>query len=1053
MAIKVTLKNFLAGIQGSSTDDAPRGLYGVADAQDVIVNKDGRIVPIPPVITRDDIHLLDTDKFLSFNWRGKEYHLVYDTLLKRKFLPPGASPTPLLSRINTVHTNLATVTTNPFRTSAEITDTSSATDSTRLATALREVLNIKIKTKEYWNTRYLPQYTFVFPAGRETIPNYTDARPASTGGLRFFTSAPSYVSLYRNGSSDGEATPAQAYTNLINASDTMFVDDRQDTYLWNRFIIYDEDFRVVCCTVVRPTLVEEDSGEERLSGANIFTEVILRNSQVSSLAWAAGRKNAYGISDDVYRVATHDDRVIFYSPSGRIPTLYWGGGNSVWDLRCVYHRHSVIPERYGSYMTEVEIESLSPDIRDGDAPFWGGFTLSYSSVLDALDVTDSSRYTTLLEEANGLDHNVSLEDFKEAVGNLRGDWDNLLSRTPDGFVSYFDSSSNSHRYVENSPWFGRDIRFDVTEVLAPGPAELAVYELSEGVYDSPFIINQRLDPFVVEEDVARAARSFTYRYFYLPPIYAIGGDERINDSGFPSFDPFPQFYGQIIIRLRERNFYFTPEGGSGTDYRGFGWDLVGYNDDNIGDTIREDQTLGANTIVIPNPDVRLGGARPENTRKYGKGGFLNYSGVVLYVAGNALGCAPTSGSRFVSNSLNQFGLTGTEPKSFFWGFAVRASGQGDTNQGEDLLLRTVPINFVGNTRVNQGVSAYVQNSRYGRLFVQGVIGFRPQDHFRASHFAKGRWLLGGTRELPHLLKATGLQNLWDFQGRDFFRTSLRPNADRSIETILNTAGEDIIRWMGEKENNFIIGLNHGIVSFEGLQRGEVANSGEYTQGMPRTSVAPVNVFFNTYLLSSDFKTIYFWRSDRNYETFRVHNVSAPISRNATENGEELYINAIHPGHEGGILVADTHRGAYFAFIRHSNDHLAWTRIGDDIPHNGSFEGGIYRYRAGNQLKEINFNSTEVVTDESRIPYIELHPPGFYVRESDDELIVESNNMSYKNGEVVYTGGEVWILNERGGKVRKLGKTGRFSNADASTDSLRLGLVGKVSIASITVIVG
>ena len=136
-----------------------------------------------------------------------------------------------------------------------------------------------------------------------------------------------------------------------------------DTYLWTRFLLFDDKFELVCGSVTRPVLVDDDyPGVDSTFPTQGY---INDEGRPQYLRDFASSRAGYGVDNEEYKASVGADRVILFSDSGTLPVISIEGlpealvyGNYAWavDMRCLYHFETVRSVACNSWMTPSEMD-------------------------------------------------------------------------------------------------------------------------------------------------------------------------------------------------------------------------------------------------------------------------------------------------------------------------------------------------------------------------------------------------------------------------------------------------------------------------------------------------------------------------------------------------------------------------------------------------------------------------------------------------------------------------------------------------------------------------
>ena len=296
MARDIVINDFSGGMTGEQGQFAAKDNTYVKDIQNGIVNRGGTISPRPG-IEELDINLLPHDKMLPFRFKGKDYFLVYDTLLKRRWTDVPAEFTAL--RTLTDGTNFG------------------YHDMYRFSSNQRSGISSQLEfISRYHGTAMSSIIRFDHPSDPTDLDTYFTASTEAAAEIAFNDALPS-----------------------------VGIDYAHDSFFWQRMVIFDDQGMPVCYGVKRVFYMDEDSGHEQLTPMDSLASLFTVNANSSLNFNSTGedlevlRMAHWGGSDITYDAAVSHDYVIFTSPSGKLPPLVWRPTESWFleDLRTVYH--------------------------------------------------------------------------------------------------------------------------------------------------------------------------------------------------------------------------------------------------------------------------------------------------------------------------------------------------------------------------------------------------------------------------------------------------------------------------------------------------------------------------------------------------------------------------------------------------------------------------------------------------------------------------------------------------------------------------------------------
>ena len=425
--VSAHINNFRQGITGKVGQHSFDAGTSLQDAENVRIERNGQIVPLPGSVEAEQgITVLPADKILAFRWNGETFVIVYDTLLKRKFVSFEEGTDEYLrhqshymdftvnnvrmekfdafrlgplARATNAFTNYgddAGVDTNPRLGSSNAVDdggiyTNSGgfippplaskasgnivTDVTRLnLLAPQEELEryrVPFNTLPFGLPGFLDTYspeqeqlyayyialrnymlTVNWAIANETTQVMSSFDP-DEAGLRerdveryresFYRSQvmhPYTNSLFKSiadlSFSRTRLRKTRHNATLDSMSNTKYpslqkvhIDLFNDSFWYQRFLIYNSKGELVSSRVYRPNIVDEDSGEERKDYDLPFVKPYTQNPFVREQGlfsldedWSDIRNKAWGTNDETYDISQGADNVTLFNKDGVLPLLY-----------------------------------------------------------------------------------------------------------------------------------------------------------------------------------------------------------------------------------------------------------------------------------------------------------------------------------------------------------------------------------------------------------------------------------------------------------------------------------------------------------------------------------------------------------------------------------------------------------------------------------------------------------------------------------------------------------------------------------------------------------
>ena len=955
MKVKVVQNDFSGGVTGKTGQYKDKNLNTIQNSRNVISGRSKSLRTIPGV-TELPLNILPTDKYLNFTFKGRIYHVVYDTLCKSRWIPQ--------SRIDPLKGDSLTL-------------GSLSGDS-----VLRDAMNSRSK--------YLgltPTFRFQDGVLNNTPPRLvgSDIGPtvgtgpgSNTGQFNFLRRCrpsnmwgiperiASSMSLYdtndlflQPGRRDIDVDEALIrhnqflltwYQYNVTLGPTHYmVDDlvhgarltdfkygsktwaelwnasfaRQDsTYLYTRFLVYDDSFRLISKTINRPRYVNEDSGEEEFGDTNETWEENLypqdSEYEVTSLTNDDGRTSNYsmysgdlnkartelfGNTSSIYVPAVGADNVVLYSPDGNLPPLILNIDSDALtadptDMRVFYHRELFGGVKLHSYVSKDEVESIK------SGTFFrslSGFTVDtsrFTGVIEGetLHTQDTIRFRIPTLGWRGLPRDVNNKIFS----NNRSPFFNPgLTR-----IQYFQGirSPESDNRLLRIP----DFRYSIGTSRTPGDVTKLMNSEGDDILAFEMLLGgtrlAALNTVDVDKDNA----------VYNLPI----------DAGF-------RVVGSPFNNILRENVQ------SG---RSFGPKTINHKMQNIW-FIRSGSDEG---LTIP-PDSPILRSTVHIT------GTGTTGDPIVLVRGLTL---------FFSNPFDA---------------AVARFSYGDTGNGVGVI--TYHQNGVPpRSQANANIIA-------SRVYANDLIGVNEQ-FVHSILYLQARLVIGGFQEFPNLLiYSKRLDTLpIEFVGNRIFTEV----ADRTETTDINygavisiTTREGLsIRWLQAQDARTLrVGTDDRIVTYKILDPDEV---GELGDSIPSALVPPQVIYDNEYFLSENGDTVYYNRYDRNYFSRRYIDITQQLRPDFIGTIGKFGVDPAN-----GLLFIATEKYLMVAEVDQTRDTLGFFPMDfGGNPLSWDIERGSIYMATGNKIVQWNPNS-DIPYNITKKPYLRLKSPNAYKTLSAD----------------------------------------------------------------------
>ena len=412
MKVKVVQNDFSGGVTGKTGQYKDKELNTIQNSRNLVAGRSKSLRTIPGV-TETPLNILPTDKYLNFTFKGRVYHLVYDTLCKSRWLGQSRA-NPIhgdgialggLSGNNDVRTLISNTAkylglTPSFHFDGAVVNGQPqrlrASDVGSLAPGSNTQVNNFVRRCRPENMWGIPERIARFMSlfdrddlflqqAREDV----DIDEAFTRYSQYLLSSYQYnvafaPTHYMVGD---ELIPGTGQTDSRYGSRTwqeMWEAEyaRQDsTYLYTRFLLYDDSFRLISKSINRPRYVKEDSGEPELLETDKTWEdrFFPQDSEYSPTTLhepgRAGthplysgnlhtrRTQIFGNSSSVYSTAVGADNVVLYSSDGKLPPIILNINADAstadpTDMRIFYHREMFGGVKLQSYLSKDEVRSI-----------------------------------------------------------------------------------------------------------------------------------------------------------------------------------------------------------------------------------------------------------------------------------------------------------------------------------------------------------------------------------------------------------------------------------------------------------------------------------------------------------------------------------------------------------------------------------------------------------------------------------------------------------------------------------------------------------------------
>ena len=1002
--IKVNHEDFSQGIQGSFAGGKGK-VEGFADCSNILVERNNTLRPFNKFRNITDkngnpINVLPNDKYLTFQIDGERYHLLYDTLLKRKLkentderieIPDGSFPTISTNFPTPNDTDLLEdIQGSPIDYRGANGITNRASLEAWRASISKEAFETKL---EAWLNRcryssWITQnFKFIGLSARDLLNNSINSISSSL--LSGLEDSPAYnFDKLRTFDPEGTLYPITARGSYISDRDILdtwvennlppvTADFKQDSFWWTRFILYNANWEIVSDSVIRPSVIEEDSGHTQTR------DITQAEALDATKDLSAFRSTIFTGKEDLeYRVSEGVDRVYLYDPEGDIPPIVirkrrTKGKNEflMYDQRVEYVS-SFIPCSYKSYGFATDVMNRSSDYtfnRSAEGIVAEVLRETYNEKervrAEALTVFNASGLSSLPATTNPLDGESVIRRqhiLRGALSTLSRETSNNEAKFNSFRVLFLGLNREEDFFV--TEWYNT-LRYDV---LSNTP--LADLDLDMEEYRSPYF-----NAFTRVRELEDLTNPPTNQRTSNDDIglqcliaYSADGESRI--TGITEFKFNKKFlcvastarFVTAGLELRE-----TTTGASGLrPTTGIGIYIMGtigglFSDPASFETSSTELLLGR--PVVPSLKIPFVVSSTSNTTTY----VLNADRPNEYVV--------------IKNLLPQT-VVGLEPTTY-------------SPKKRSFTTLNLPT----------GNNAY-------RITTIPLIGFFTKRFFKSFASAFSRTSMGNTRDFPNLFVASRHLSATDFDSSFLSLTSTTASLSdpirlRGIKQALSIEGGSSILWFASSIGGLSIGTTKGVTVLRQLYNGvfdsEFVN---FTNTIPTTEEPPIIIFNNRYVISQDRKTLYYWRSSRDYEADRFISVTKGINRWAREKGLEVSLKGVSADSVLGVLVINTNIGAFIGLIdQETSDSIGFTRI-QGLESDVLINEGNYTSVKDSKVVELDKGEGSLITN----PFVELYDPLSYLIKSQSSHKHDPFTMKYKNV-IIQKKGKIEAIRDDDGK--------------------------------------
>ena len=388
--IKVVQNDFSGGVTGEIGQYKDSQLTTIQNSRNLISGRSKSLRTIPGV-TDTPLNILPTDKYLNFTYKGRVYHLIYDTLCKSRW-PWYRRSTPLTDSKPFTLGGYSTQIINQFRSSLKensilgnkylgltpvfkldasgsnlnihspwgsMRGVTSFTEDDAIETAWGIPRHLKSMSLDDSNDEFIKDRVSSSSV-EDSFNRYN--RYLLSWYQYHIAFTPTHYEIDDISPTNNPSVPLYGSKSLTDIWDATFT--RQDsTYLYTRFILYNDNFELISKSIIRPRYAKEDSGEPELGDQTKTWETQMFPTSGQSKDLHLKRSQLFGNSTSVYAPAIGADNVILYSNDGSLPPLALNINNEGTlgdpvDLRVFYHAEMFGGVKLQSYLSSTDIKSI-----------------------------------------------------------------------------------------------------------------------------------------------------------------------------------------------------------------------------------------------------------------------------------------------------------------------------------------------------------------------------------------------------------------------------------------------------------------------------------------------------------------------------------------------------------------------------------------------------------------------------------------------------------------------------------------------------------------------
>ena len=974
--VKIIQKDFSGGVAGKSNQHGvtSQDFAHIQDSRNVISGRK-RLLQTIPGYEDTPLTCLPTDKYLNFRFQGRVFHLIYDTLHIVKW----GRTSMWDSRGGAV------IGSNKGYTEQNFAD---------LGLASWEQFNSSLVLPDLSRTTVFSQ----FRAG--TISNVSEASPAAR---RFYADAyethrldilASYRrKLYMTTGMQREvkwrpstATTEAAVRSHIDGKFLFIPRTVEDTGAWTRFLLYDENYRLLTRSIIRPLLADSDSGEPGRPDEPFLTRRPLRSVTSSETTQGTlslvdtqaldfkAKRAAYGTTPYVYTPSVGGDSVILYDTTGHLPAIILPEFKpdsptiDAWDIRAYYHFRPLGQVRHASWF-DIENDFVP----SGPATFFilqnrlGGATTVYNG--GKLD-EDESREK----------HSPILEIPDDKFGSTRGrtqDWKftpvGVEPRTSSGDVLVEGAGGNTTVELGGLVYAFNGIHVDYRgsnfqtgeddeDFTLKGDAVCFPERTVQGTnhiipvwqeYTPPGYVNFGLDYLVVMEFVDTTGGGHILRTLS-------GFTETLQPDAATDFQPGFQIKGVEI-----KNKAFTLGHAARAIGRAFGSEdfshekLYAYYNKPVPhiELYRIDGSVDYRTHRFHKWDVISKMNRALATQKGGEDVTNNYTAAYLLYNYSSTETTFTTytdmleldsdgNANITANERSPSPVPADSRRVLGWGWLARsryASLYADSPApGGEIVMHgqaadkgltqngmTVATNRASLTLDDDDLMARMWN----HMFITRLDG-------KLTTVAQGQGRVATVTRFDDIERI-------EFSGRYGLEFGLlqnvTPNANDPFNVALAVAGGTEILWASFENPNFVFGGVNFWFNFNVAAPDSVPT---LTRGTPTAAVPPETVMANRYLLSADKREIYYIRENELYRAERYLDVTDIIGPDFVR--EDIQGIAFDPFNGCGYAFVGNR--ILFAEVDNKKETLGWFPLEFGIQGIGRPINGYLYYLSDGKLR-------------------------------------------------------------------------------------------------------